>query len=161
MNENNEEVNIFFKHIGEIWRDITSIEFLMRMAICIHKKQEKLFPKTPYLKGKEYEYFPDSFNIGNFEKLVTEFNNIFSDVQIPIEFVELRHAMAHGVISKLDGSDFETLVKFKTFEGKLKIDFVQDLDSDYLLSLNSALSGVRRLITLKIIELKTTEQTQG
>lgn len=48
MNQN--EVSELFECVGEIWRDITAIEFLMRAGIARKDGEIEKFPKPPYFK---------------------------------------------------------------------------------------------------------------
>ena len=47
MNQNEAEVKNFLECLGEIWRDITFIEFLMRCAIAKKRRGNFKIPKTP------------------------------------------------------------------------------------------------------------------
>lgn len=92
---NKEEITQFFAYLGEIWRDITLIEFLMRCAIAKKDGDIKKFPLPPYTKEKLYKNPPKSFLHYNLETIVKQFNQRFPEIQIPQELINFRHAMAH------------------------------------------------------------------
>lgn len=147
MKESEKEIKDFFECLGEIWRDITTIEFLMRACIAKKEGEIKKFPKSPYEKGKIYSSCPRSFSILSFEDLVTEFNKHFKDIQIPKEFVELRHAMAHGVIVEVDKDGVDRLVKFKKNKQKnLEIEFSMPLERKRMAQIRQSLKEIRREI---------------
>jgi len=148
MNQDEVEVKEFFECLGEIWRDITAVEFLMRA--CIAKKDGEInkFPKSPYEKGKIYLDYPRSFSISHFEDLVTEFNKHFQNIQIPKEFANLRHAMAHGVIAEVDKDGVDRLVKFKkNKQNNLEIEFNMPLERKRMAQIRQSLREIRRYIS--------------
>lgn len=77
---NTKETSSFFECLGEIWRDITAIEFLMRCAIAKHNGELDGFPKPPYTKGKIYKDPPDSFLDSSFGNTTSKFNELFPSV---------------------------------------------------------------------------------
>ena len=91
-----QEVERFFECIGEIWRDITLIEFLMRCAIAKYDNDIDKLPKPPYVKNATYSLYPKSLGHFSFEVIVEKFNKRFPDLQIIPEITQLRNAMAHG-----------------------------------------------------------------
>jgi len=115
---NQEETSQFFECLGEIWRDITAIEFLMRCAIAKKDKEIDKFPQPPYTKGKIYKDYPDSFSSYGFEEILNKFNKCFPKIGLPKEAMELRHAMAHGIIAEING--IMQIVKFKE-KGKKEV----------------------------------------
>jgi hypothetical protein len=146
---NNSDGKKFFECLGEIWRDITMIEFLMRCAIAKNNLDINLLPKPPYIKGKIYKKYPKSFYNSKFENLVKDFNKIFSDIQIPKEFIELRHAMAHGIIAKIDEGKVDELIKFKEINKQLHVEFKLTLEQEKIEQLRQSLSELRRFVAEK------------
>jgi len=51
---NDKEVAQFFAYLGEIWCDMTTIEFLMRCAIAKADGEIERVPKPPFLKNRIY-----------------------------------------------------------------------------------------------------------
>lgn len=88
MNRNDNKE--FFECLGEIWRDITAIEFLMRCAIAKKDGDINTIPKPPFEKDKTYIDYPDSFSHYSFEVVVAKFNKRFPNLKIPEELVSLR-----------------------------------------------------------------------
>lgn len=148
MKEN--EIIIFFQYLWEIWRDINSIEFLMRWAIMKHDNEEDLFPKPPYTKNKIYQNYPKAFSHLSFEILIEKFNKRFPKIVIPKELMELRNAMAHWIIADINNEWDEKLIKFIEENKKLKIECSLDLNIKKLKELNILLRSVRRLIMKEI-----------
>lgn len=144
---NKKEISYFFECLGEIWRDITAIEFLMRCAITQKDEETNKFPKPPYNKNKVYLEYPKSFSHFSFEKIVEKFNKRFPLIQIPKEIVELRDAMAHGVIAQINNDSTEQLIKFKETENKeLKIEFSLTLEPNRIAQLRQSLKELRGYI---------------
>ena len=145
---NKKEINRFFEWLGEIWRDTTVIEFLMRSAITKIDWEEKKFPLPPYDKWKVYKNFPDSFWNYNFEIITEKFNKRFWDkITIPIELVNLRNAMAHWIITKINNDSNETLLKFKkNKENNLEIEFSLELNKQTISQLRQSIKELRRHI---------------
>lgn len=125
-----EEITQFFAYLGEIWRDMTLIEFLMRCAIARYDGEINKFPKPPYSRGRVYTNPPDSFLHYNLETIVKKFTTRFPNIPISKEFINFRHAMAHGVISEINNSGTEELIKFKeSTNGTLEIEFHMPLET--------------------------------
>lgn len=120
----------FFECLGEIWCDITAIEFFMRCAIAKKEGQIIQFPKPPYTKGKIYENPPDSFLLGRFEDILTKFNGYFPEITIPKELMELRHALAHGMISRVGENNVDEIIKFKKISKKKEIEVEFNMPMD-------------------------------
>ena len=136
---------IFFANLGEIWRDITAIEFLMRCAIAKFDNELEKFPKPPYEKGKIYKNVPKSFLISSFQKVKSEFNKKFPKDKFPQELVELRNAMAHGIISQINQKSFDQLVKFRNYQKEdFKIEFQMNLEIERLMQIKKSLCELRR-----------------
>lgn len=134
MNQDEVKVKDFFGCLGEIWRDITAVEFLMRA--CIAKKEGEIekFPKSPYEKGKIYSDYPNSFSITFFSGVAAKFNRLFPTLAIPQELIDLRNAMAHGVIAEVDKDGVNRLVKFKKNKNnELIVEFAMSLEKRDLL----------------------------
>jgi len=147
MNQNEVETKEFFKCLGEIWRDITAIEFLMRA--CIAKKDGEInkFPKPPYEKGKIYSDCPNSFSIQGFSNVATKFNKYFTKLTIPQELIDLRHAMAHGIIAEVDKDGVDRLVKFnKNKNNELVVEFAMPLEKERIAQIRQSLRERRRHI---------------
>ena len=142
---NNEEITKFFAHIWEVWRDLSAIEFLMRCCIMKYDNEEEYFPVPPYTKWKEYNNIPKSFKLRSFEKVTERFNSIeeFKDVYIPQDLIDLRNAMAHGIISQIGNSDVNQLIKFKN----KKVDFSLELSPQNLEQLKQSVWEFRVRIT--------------
>lgn len=141
-----EEISQFFECLGEIWRDITTIEFFMRCSIAKKEGDITKLPKPPYTKGKVYTEYPNSFKKCSFEELVNQFNTHFSEnIKIPKEFMDLRHAMAHGMIIKINGSDVNEIVKFKELKNQkgLEVEFHMSLELEKLKNIRKSLQDIR------------------
>ena len=69
----------FFECLGEIWRDITAIEFLMRCAIAKKDQDIDQFPQPPYTKNKVYKNYPNSFSKIGFGNIANEFSSHFQN----------------------------------------------------------------------------------
>ena len=143
---------IFFEYLGEIWRDITAIEFLMRCAIAKKDGDIEKLPKPPYTKGKVYNSYPKSFFITAFEDLVKKFNEDFPKIELPPEFIELRHAIAHGLIVEVNNSGTTELIKFKPVSKSknLKVEFNMPLEISKLAQIRQSLKELRRFIALEV-----------
>lgn len=144
---NQEEISKFFAYLGEIWRDVTLIEFLMRCAIARYDGDIKKFPLPPYIKGKIYKNPPKSFLHYNLETIVKKFNKRFPEVQIPQELINFRHAMAHGVIVQINNSNVEDLIKFKdNSDGNIEVEFSLPLEITRLKGILESLYVLKRHI---------------
>ena len=157
MEENEKEIKDFFECMGEIWRDITAIEFLMR--VCIAKKQNEIakFPKPPYIKGDVYQDYPKSFSILLFGEVVGQFSKHFPQITIPqeLELVDLRNAMAHGCIARINHSKTDELIKFrKQRDDTLKIEFSMPLEMGRIKQIRQSLRELRRHIALEASDSK-------
>lgn len=80
------------------------------------------FPKLPYSRNKIYKNPPDAFLNSSFEIITNKFNKRFPSLSIPNEIVQLRHAMAHGVITKIN-NEVDQLIKFKKIKKKFRWNF--------------------------------------
>lgn len=150
---NDKEINYFFECIWEIWRDITTMEFLMRSAIAKIDWEEEKFPLPPYSKGKTYKVFPEIFKITYFSEVVNEFNKRFWDkVNIPIEVIKLRNAMAHGIITQVNNNPDNILLKFrKNKKNNLEIEFSLELNKQTISQLRQSIKELRWYI-MKILK---------
>lgn len=148
---NEKEISEFLESLGEIWRDITAIEFLMRCAIAKKDNDGGHFPKPPYIKGEIYHNYPDSFSHFSFEIVTTKFNQRFPQINIPKEIIELRDAMAHGIIAGVNQSGNQ-LLKFKENKEKteLRVEFSMDLEQERLSQIRQSLRELRRRIANEI-----------
>lgn len=135
----------FFECLGEIWRDITALEFLMRCAIAKYNKELDRFPKPPYKKGVIYKNPPQSFLPESFTVVRDEFNRCFPELAIPDELIQLRHAMAHGLIVEVNKSGVEEIIKFKKSKDKkgIRVDFVMSLEDNKIDKLRQSLKEIR------------------
>jgi len=149
------EISTFFGYLGEIQRDITLVEFLMRCAIAKYDNEISKFPKPPYTKGKIYKEYPNSFGHFSFEIIVNKFNSRFPRITIPKELIELRDAMAHWMITEVNNSGTTEIIKFKELESWnwIKIEFKITLDLEKLKSIRDSLRDIRRLIAKEVNEL--------
>ena len=144
---NDIEKNQFFTYLWEIWRDITVIEFLMRCAIAKQDNDIHKFPKPPYVKGKIYKEYPQSFSDPSFKNITKKFNECFPKLSIPSEVVNFRNAMAHGIISEINISWVNELVKFKQKKDKsLMVEFGMSLELEKLAQLRQSLNELRGYI---------------
>lgn len=134
----------YFSYLGEAWRDMLAIEFLMRVAIAKKEGEEKKFPKPPYVTGKVYVSYPAIFEELYFSGVQRRFNQIFPSVSVPDDIVKLRNAMAHGIVAHIDQNDSPELVKFKKMNGNLKIELGLVLNEDNLKKVQVALVSLRR-----------------
>lgn len=151
---NNQEVSRFFECLGEIWRDITAIEFLMRCAITKKDGDDNKFPAPPYIKGKIYKTYPKAFEHYSFEIVVAKFNKRYPNTQIPAEVVALRDAMAHGVTTEINNDGLTRLIKFKECKDckELKVEFSLDLESTRIAQIRQSLGELRRDLMREIDE---------
>lgn len=120
------ETKEFFECLGEITRDVSQVEFLMRCAITKHDGQEPLFPTPPYTEGRVYSRCPDAFRepLSSFGKVQKRFNVCYPDHKVPLEVKWLRDAMAHGLFAEVNHSGALELVKFRDqHDGALKVEF--------------------------------------
>ncbi len=149
-----DQIKIFFQDLGEIWRDITAIEFLMRCAITKKDGEMDKFPKPPYTKGRSYHEYPRSFSHLSFEIVVAKFNGRFPKIVMPQELVQLRDAMAHGVTTEINKSGVIQLVKFKENKKskELKVEFSLDLQLEKIVHIRRSLVDLRRCIMKEIDE---------
>jgi len=146
------ETKQFFECLGEIWRDITAIEFLMRCAITKHDEEESKFPKPSYYKGKIYKNYPKAFSHYNFETIIQKFTKRFPKIKIPQEIIDFRHAMAHGVIAQINNNNTDELIKFKETKNpkELKIEFYLPLELKRLLQIRQSLHEFKSYIIEEI-----------
>lgn len=142
------DINEFFEALGEVWRDITVIEFLMRCALAQKERDISKLPRPPYTKGRTYQKYPNSFSYTGFGDVVKEFNKQFPKLIIPPELIDLRNAMAHGIIFEINHSGTDELVKFKMQSNKtLVVEFSIPLEQKRLSKIRLSLIALRRLIT--------------
>lgn len=149
---NQAEIHKFFECLGEVWRDISGIEFLMRCAIAKKDGDIDKLPVAPYDKGKTYNQYPKSFSDLSFENVTIKFNKRFPEIRIPNEIIQLRNAMAHGVISEINNDGITRLIKFREQkeERKLKVEFSLNLDLKTLEQLRQSIHELRRYVILEI-----------
>jgi hypothetical protein len=140
----------YFECLGEIWRDVTAIEFLMRCAVAKYNGEESKFPLPPYTKGKIYDNPPKIFLEMSFGKVMKKFNELFPDIYMPEELKNLRNAMAHGVIASVNGKT-EQLIKFKkNNEDKVLIEFSLLLELRRLEGIRISVRNLRIHVMQKI-----------
>jgi hypothetical protein len=150
MKEGEKEIKDFFECIGEIWRDITAIEFLMRGALAQKNGDVHLWPDTPYTRGKSYTQYPKSFSFKYFDDVAKEFNKEFPRLAIPQELSDLRNAMAHGCIFKINNGEVDELIKFrKQNDNTLQIEFSMPLEIERTKQIRKSLRELRRSIALE------------
>lgn len=142
-----EETTQFFAYLGEIWRDINLIEFLMRCAIARCDGEIEKFPKPPYTKGRIYQNPPKSFLHYSLENVIKKFTTRFPQIPIPKELIDFRHAMAHGVIVQINNSGIEELIKFKdNSNGDIAVEFNLPLEITRLKGILESLYVLKRHI---------------
>lgn len=153
---NEKEISQFFKYLGEIWRDVTAIEFLMRCAIAKEEDELSKFPQPPYNKGKIYKNYPDSFSHYNLETVIAKFSKLFPTMQPPQAFIDFRHAMAHGIITQINNSGTEQLIKFKENKKlkELSVEFSIPLETKRLSQLRQSLHEFRGYIMREVDDNK-------
>jgi hypothetical protein len=145
-----ENTKEFFEILGEVWRDITAIEFLMRCALAQKEGDINKIPKPPYSKGKSYSEYPRSFSFKYFSDVAQEFNKEFPKLAIPQELIDLRNAMAHGFISEIDHSGVNEIVKFKKQKNNtLMVEFSITLEQKRIKQFRQALKEIRQFIALE------------
>ncbi len=151
---NEKETSQFFQNLGEIWRDITAMEFLMRCAIAKNDGEEVRFPQPPYEKGRSYKEYPKAFKHLSFEMVTNKFNKRFPEIAVPQELIQLRDAMAHGITAEINKSDKVQLVKFKEMKDQkeLKVEFSLTLEFERITQIRQSLMELRRHIVKKINE---------
>jgi hypothetical protein len=118
----------------------------MRCALAQKDGDVSKFPQPPYTRRKEYSVYPKSFSLYSFGDVVEEFNKKFPELAIPAELVELRDAMAHGIISEIDRGGVDRLVKFKKQNGVLTVGFSMSLESNRLQQIRQSLKELRRYV---------------
>ncbi|MEW6408150.1 MAG: hypothetical protein AB1465_05690 [Patescibacteria group bacterium] len=152
--EKDNEIKEFFENLGEIWRDITAIEFLMRCAIAKKDGDLDKRPEPPYTKDKIYETYPKSFSHFSFEIVTEKFNKRYSHLAISPELVHLRDAMAHGIIAEINSDGIDRLVKFKEAKEGLKVEFSMSLEQERLAQIRQSLKEIRRSIMKEVDDKK-------
>ncbi len=152
---NPQETKDFFECLGEIWRDITAIEFLMRCAIAKDNGDLGKLPQPPYTKGLAYSSYPNAFGHFSFEFIVEKFNKRYPTLTIPKELIELRDAMAHGLIAQVNNSEYNQLIKFKESKDpkELRIEFSMTLEPQRITEIRKNLSLLRQQIQ-KLVDEK-------
>jgi len=143
-----------FEYLGEIWRDVTAIEFLMRCAIAKKDGDITKLPKPPYQKGKVYKEYPDSFSKYGFEEIAGKFNKYYPKLKIPQELIDLRNAMAHGLTAEVNKSGVTEIVKFKETKSGLVIEFYMPLNLPRVAQIHQYLKELRRWIAKEVDEGK-------
>jgi hypothetical protein len=146
------DVKGFFSCLGEIWRDITVIEFMMRCAIAKTDGDLAKLPDPPYEKGKVYSDYPDSFSHYSFEIIVEKFNKRYPSLKMAKELVMLRDAMAHGLTVEVNKSGVPELIKFKEDKvtSTLVVEFRLELEEERLEQIRRSLMEFRRYIAHEI-----------
>lgn len=140
----------FFEILGETWRDICLIEFLMRCAIAQKQGDISKFPQPPYEKDMEFDDYPKSFSLDGFTDVVKKFNTNFPTLAIPRELIDLRNAMAHGLVIEIDNDGIDRLIKFRKQKNKkLKIEFSLTLETVRIETIRASLKNLRRLIAIE------------
>jgi hypothetical protein len=148
----NNNINRFFETLGEIWRDITVIEFLMRCALARKEGDIIKFPQPPYKKGRIYQEYPSSFSLSYFGDVAIKFNKEFPKLAIPQELIDLRNAMAHGLISEINHSGIDELIKFKKQDNTLKVEFSMKLEQKRINQIRQSLKELRQYIMLEVAD---------
>lgn len=120
-----EEMWYFFQSIGEIWRDKT---------------------------GRVYWKYPKAFSRLSFKMVCEKFNKRFPDITIPEEIIQLRDAMAHGIIANIDQNETLLLVKFREsgVPTELKVEFNLFLEPNKVTQIRQSLKEIRRHVSKKI-----------
>ncbi len=137
------ETKLYFECIWEIWRDITLLEFLMRASIAKKDWEMELFPKPPYTKWKKYDKYPKSFHTKHsFEIIINKFNKRYPEIFIPKEILDLRNWMAHGVMASIENG-IEQVIKFKTIENELVIEFEMWLELSRLQQIRQSIKELK------------------
>jgi len=150
--------NIFFECLGEIWRDITAVEFLMRCAIAKSDGEIMKLPKPPYIKGKIYSKYPKSFSSPSFNFISKQFSKLYPKLAVPEELVDLRNAMAHGLITEANNSGITQLIKFREMKNEtnnksdLKVEFSISLEIQRIHQIRQSLKEYRGWIIKEIDE---------
>lgn len=144
------EIKEFFECLGEIWRDITAIEFLMRCAIASYDGEKPKIPEPPFHQGRTIENYPEAFKNHGFGEVVRMFNERFQDLQIPDQITQLRHAMAHGLVSVINNEEHNQLVKFREVKNGLKIEFSTELRMNNIKQIRQSLKELRGYIMKKV-----------
>ena len=80
MKSEPKDIEKFFETLGEIWRDICLIEFLMRCALAQKLGDSDKFPKPPYTKNRVYKEYPKSFELHLFGDVAAKFNKEFPNL---------------------------------------------------------------------------------
>ncbi len=106
----------------------------MRCAIARYDGEIKRFPLPPYTKGQIYKNPPDSFLHYNLETIVKKFTKRFPEIPIPQELIDFRHAMAHGIIARINTNPTDELIKFKETPGgkDIEVEFSLSLEMERL-----------------------------
>lgn len=145
---NQREIEKFFECLGEVWRDIAAIEFLMRCSIAKKEGEIRKFPQPPYTKGRIYKNYPESFSNLSFREVTKKFNKYFPNIDLPQELIDLRNAMAHGIIANINKNEVAQLVKFREVKDKkeLKVEFSMKLEIERIAQIKQSLKELRRYI---------------
>jgi len=140
----------FFEILGEIWRDISLIEFLMRVCIAQKEGDIQKFPLPPYIKGKECDDYPKAFSLNYFNDVAKKFNHLFPGIAIPQELIDLRNAMAHGLIAEINRDGVDRLIKFRKQKSteKLRIEFSLTLEVERIETIRASLRTLRQSLAL-------------
>ena len=82
--------------------------------------------------------------------MAEEFSKKFPDLAIPTELVELRNAMAHGLIVEINHSGVDELIKFrKNKDDALVVEFSMKLERKRIQKIRQSLMELRRYITIE------------
>jgi len=149
---NQQELSKFFESLGEIWRDINAIEYLMRVAIAQKDDEQHILPKAPFTQGRVYNEYPRAFAYSGLGKVVEKFKERFPDINLPANLVQLRNALAHGLIAELDFSGTIDIIKFRehTNNKTLEIEFSMPLDQQTLNRFRQKIKDFRRNIMTEV-----------
>jgi len=104
-----------FQYLGEIYRDLGSIEFLMRCAVA--QKENDLggdFLQPPYENGKSYKQVPCAFRPRYFGRVLEMFLIHYPDMEDTVAGVlDLRNAVTHGLVAEVGHSGVTELVHLR------------------------------------------------
>lgn len=143
-----------FQCLGEIWYNLSAIEFIMRCALSKKAGQENLFPKPPYQAGRTYSNYPNSFNLKYFSNVVDNFIDGQPNKDKWAEIVDFRNALAHGLIAEIDKSGKEELVHFKVNGKQLQIKSARKIELENLKNIRDAAVSLRRHLAVDFSRLQ-------
>jgi len=82
----------------------------LRCAIAQKQGDISKFPQPPYEKDMEFDDYPMSFSLDGFTDVVKKFNTNFPSLNLPRELIDLRNAMARGLVIEINNDGIDRLI---------------------------------------------------